>query len=65
MFATAHFMPLHKMDLLRHLGIDTGIFRGMAPRTNPRIRILVVSARTGVGLDAWIRGKAPTTVLPE
>ncbi|MBB4197162.1 hydrogenase accessory protein HypB [Rhodoblastus sphagnicola] len=61
MFAAADLMILNKSDLLPHLDFDVGACLAHALRVNPRLQILVVSARTGEGLAsfyAWISARA-------
>ena len=61
MFAAADLMLLNKVDLLPHLDFDLARTIDYARRVNPRIEMLVVSARTGEGLPAfyaWIARKA-------
>jgi hydrogenase nickel incorporation protein HypB len=57
MFAASDLMLLNKSDLLPHLDFDIRACKAAALRVNPRIEILLVSARTGEGLHdfaAWI-----------
>jgi hydrogenase nickel incorporation protein HypB len=59
MFAASDLMLLTKVDLLPHLDFDVGACVAAALRVNPRIKVLSVSSRTGVGLSAfyrWIAG---------
>jgi hydrogenase nickel incorporation protein HypB len=61
MFAAADLMLLNKSDLLPHLDFDVDACLAAALRVNPRLQILIVSARTGEGLaafHAWIEGQA-------
>ncbi len=61
MFATADLMLLNKADLLPHLDFDVGKCLANALRVNPRLQTLIVSARTGEGLEAfvaWIEASA-------
>jgi hydrogenase nickel incorporation protein HypB len=61
MFAAADLMLLNKSDLLPHLDFDMDACLDAALRVNPRIRIFIVSARTGEGMAAfyaWIEGRA-------
>jgi hydrogenase nickel incorporation protein HypB len=60
MFAAADLMLLNKSDLLPHLEFDVGACLAHALRVNPRLQTLVVSARTGDGLQAcqaWIEAR--------
>ena len=61
MFAAADLMLLNKADLLPHLDFDVGQCLANALRVNPRLQTLVVSAKTGEGLAAfvaWIEASA-------
>jgi len=54
MFAAADLMLVNKSDLLPHLDFDVAACVANALRVNPRLKSLVVSARTGEGLDAFL-----------
>ncbi len=54
MFAAARLMVLNKTDLLPHLDFDVPKCIEYARRVNPGIEVLLVSAKTGSGLDAWV-----------
>jgi len=54
LFAAARLMVLNKIDLLPHLDFDVPKCIEYARRVNPGIEVLLVSARTGQGLDAWV-----------
>ncbi len=54
MFAAARLMVLNKTDLLPHLDFDVPRCIEYARRVNPGIEVLLVSAKTGAGLDAWV-----------
>ena len=61
MFAAADLMLLNKSDLLPHLDFDVGACLANALRVNPRLQTLIVSAKTGEGLAAfvaWIEASA-------
>lgn len=63
MFAAADLMLLNKADLLPYLEFDVQVCMQAAVQVNPRIEILIVSARTGEGMaefDAWIARHAAT-----
>lgn len=67
MFAAADLMLLNKSDLLPHLEFDVTACLAAALRVNPRIQILIVSARTGEGLVAfyaWIEARAASIAAP-
>ena len=54
MFAAARLMVLNKADLLPYLHFDVVKCIDNARRVNPGIEILLVSAQTGQGMDAWV-----------
>ena len=54
MFAAARLMVLNKIDLLPHLDFDVAACIEAARRVNPGIEVLLVSARSGQGMDAWL-----------
>ena len=54
MFAAAQLMVLNKADLLPYLHFDVVKCIDNARRVNPGIEILLVSAQTGQGMDAWV-----------
>ncbi|HSV71456.1 MAG TPA: hydrogenase nickel incorporation protein HypB [Methylibium sp.] len=54
MFAAAGLMLLNKIDLLPHLDFDVARCIEYARRVNPGIAVMLVSAKTGQGLDAWL-----------
>jgi hydrogenase nickel incorporation protein HypB len=61
MFAAADLMLLNKSDLLPYLEFDMDACLAAATRINPHMDILLVSARTGFGLEKfydWIEGGA-------
>ena len=54
MFAAARLMVLNKIDLLPYLDFDVPRCIEYARRVNPAIEVLLVSARSGQGMEAWI-----------
>lgn len=63
MFATADLMLINKTDLIPYLDFDLARTLEYARRVNPRVEVLVVSARTGQGMPgfyAWIARQAKT-----
>jgi hydrogenase nickel incorporation protein HypB len=54
MFAAARLMVLNKVDLLPHLDFDVPQCIAYARRVNPQIEVLLLSARSGQGMDAWL-----------
>jgi hydrogenase nickel incorporation protein HypB len=53
MFRSCELVVVNKMDLLPHLGFDLDGFLGNLRQVNPAAEILLVSARTGEGVDSW------------
>jgi len=53
MFRAARLMLLTKIDLLPHLDFDVERCIGQALQVNPRIEVLQLSAKSGVGMDRW------------
>jgi hydrogenase nickel incorporation protein HypB len=63
MFAAADLMLISKADLIPHVDFDIARTIEYARRVNPRIEVLVVSARTGEGMQgfyAWIARRTET-----
>jgi len=54
MFAAADLLLLNKADLLPHLDFDVSACLANALRVNPRLQTLVVSAKTGEGVSAFV-----------
>jgi hydrogenase nickel incorporation protein HypB len=54
MFAAADLMLLNKSDLLPHVEFDVGVCVANALKVNPKLKTLVVSAKTGEGLAAFL-----------
>ena len=54
MFAAAKLMVLTKADLLPHVDFDVAHCIAYARRVNPGIEVLLLSAKTGLGMDAWL-----------
>ena len=53
LFNLAKAMLLNKVDLLEHVDFDLARARAHATRLNRDLAVFEVSARTGVGMDAW------------
>lgn len=53
MFAAADLLLLNKVDLLPHLAFDVDLCLEYAHRVNPGLQVILTSATTGEGLDAW------------
>lgn len=68
MFAAADLMLLNKADLLPHLDFDVGACIAAALTVNPDLQTLVVSARSGEGMQAfyaWIEAHAARMAVAE
>jgi hydrogenase nickel incorporation protein HypB len=55
MFHAADLMILNKTDLLPYLDFNSEQCIEYAKQVNPRIKILSLSAKTGEGMDSWLR----------
>ena len=61
MFRACEMVLINKVDLLAHLDYDLGRFLYYLDQVNPRTERMLVSARTGDGVDAfrdWLAGVA-------
>ena len=45
---------VNKIDLLPHLDVDMDLFRRNLAAVNPHAHVLMVSSKTGEGVDAWL-----------
>jgi hydrogenase nickel incorporation protein HypB len=54
MFAAARLMVLSKVDLLPHVDFDIERCVAYARQVNPRIEVLLVSSKSGMGMDTWL-----------
>jgi hydrogenase nickel incorporation protein HypB len=54
MFRKADLVLVTKADLLPHLEVDLAALRDALARTMPDPQLIVVSARTGEGIPAWL-----------
>lgn len=55
MFTAAKVAILNKIDLAPHCGADIAAYEANLRRINPGITILKLSARTGEGMEGWLR----------
>lgn len=55
MFHASDLMILNKTDLLPYLDFDVEQCIQYAKQVNPRIKVLSLSAKTGEGMDNWLR----------
>ncbi len=53
MFRTCDLILINKIDLLPHLDFDLAELRRNIEAVRPGAEVLLVSARTGEGMDAW------------
>jgi hydrogenase nickel incorporation protein HypB len=63
MFHAADLMLLNKVDLLPYLQFDVDRCIEYARRVNPRIKVLQVSAQSGVGMTHWYQWLRATRQL--
>ena len=54
MFRTCELVVVNKIDLLPHLDFDVDRFLDNLDAVNPGVERVLVSARTGEGVDAWV-----------
>src|SRR4051812_477404 len=67
MFRTCELVVVNKIDLLPHLDFDLDRFLTGLEQVNPSVRHLLVSAKTGEGVDAfraWLDGVAAREAAP-
>ncbi|MCK9607437.1 MAG: hydrogenase nickel incorporation protein HypB [Methylomonas sp.] len=55
MFHAADLMILNKTDLLPYLDFDSAECIRYAKQVNPRIKVLSLSAKTGEGMESWLK----------
>jgi hydrogenase nickel incorporation protein HypB len=53
-FRNADLVVLTKADLAPHLDVNVGALREALARVIPEPRVILLSAKTGEGLDAWL-----------
>ena len=53
MFRTCDLVLVNKVDLLPHLDYDLDTFLSNLDQVHPDVERMLVSARTGEGIDAW------------
>jgi hydrogenase nickel incorporation protein HypB len=53
MFRTCDLVLVNKIDLLAHLDVDLDRFLRNLDAVHPDVERMLVSARTGEGVDAW------------
>jgi hydrogenase nickel incorporation protein HypB len=55
MFTAARLAILNKIDLAPHCDVDLDLYEANLRRVNPAIEVLRLSARTGEGIEEWVR----------
>lgn len=63
MFRAADLMILNKIDLLPHLDFDVDQCLRYAKQVNPKIKVLLISAKTGEGMANWLNWLKAELVL--
>ena len=53
MFRAVEVVVVNKVDLLPHLDFDLPLFLANLRAVNPNAQVIMASARTGEGIDAW------------
>ncbi len=54
-FLKAHVFLITKIDLLPHFDFDLEEIKKLALALNPALKIITLSAKTGEGMDAWLK----------
>jgi hydrogenase nickel incorporation protein HypB len=54
MFEASELVILNKVDLAPYCDIDLDLCEANARRVNPAVEVIRLSARTGLGMDAWL-----------
>ncbi|QNQ91030.1 hydrogenase nickel incorporation protein HypB [Corynebacterium poyangense] len=55
MFRSVGVVVINKMDLLPHLDVDVELFRKNLRQVNPDCEVIELSAKTGEGIEEWLR----------
>ncbi len=55
MFRASEVVVVNKLDLIEHLDFDLDVFYDNLRAVNPDATVFEVSARTGAGVDAWVK----------
>jgi hydrogenase nickel incorporation protein HypB len=53
MFRSTDLVLVNKVDLLPYLDFDLPLFLENLGKVNPGATVIEISARTGLGVDAW------------
>jgi hydrogenase nickel incorporation protein HypB len=67
MFRTCQLVVVNKIDLLPYVDFDLDRFLGYLEQVNPGVQHMIVSARTGEGVDdfrGWLQGVAAREPAP-
>jgi hydrogenase nickel incorporation protein HypB len=64
MFRSCRLVVVNKVDLLPYLGFDMDGFLGNLRKVNPVAEVMLVSARTGEGVDTWCDWLRAAAVTP-
>lgn len=59
MFRSVAVVVVNKLDLAPYLDYDMALFRRNLAEVNPEAIVIELSARTGVGVDAWLDWVCP------
>lgn len=62
MFRSVQVVVINKMDLAPYLDFDMDLFRANLEKVNPGVKVIEVSAKTGEGIDEWLRWVNPALV---
>lgn len=62
MFRSVQVVVINKMDLAPYLDFDMELFRANLEKVNPGVKVIEVSAKTGEGIDEWLRWVNPALV---
>ena len=62
MFRSVQVVVINKMDLAPYLDFDMELFRANLEKVNPGVKVIEVSAKTGAGIDEWLRWVNPALV---
>jgi hydrogenase nickel incorporation protein HypB len=54
MFRECSACIINKMDLMQHLDVNVDLLKENIRRTNGKLTVFPVSAKTGAGLEAWV-----------
>ncbi len=55
MFSICDVLLINKIDVLEHFDFDLDAVRERATKLNPNLKVIPISARTGEGIDEWVR----------